>query len=278
MSGTIDALADLRREIDEIDQSLHELLMRRAAVSGKIAATKARHASADELPQIFYPAREADVLRRLITRHAGSLPIPTLVQIWREIISASVRLQRPMSVGMAEPVDAKLAAIARDHFGAVMSVRLFDSATTLFEAVASESDLVGVLPVPGSEQAAEAAWWLHLASGAAQAPRVVARLPILKGGDEAFVVGAFDPGQSSGDVSLYVIETIAGVIANDTLANADVVARASIGQPSARDAVLVAVAGYVENADAAGSRLLTKLDDETASATYVGGYAVPIAG
>ena len=277
MSGTIGALAELRREIDEIDQSLHELLVRRAAVSEAIAATKAQNANPDETPQIFYPAREADVLRRLVARHTGRLPVPTLVQIWREIISASVRLQRPMSVGMVEPVDAKLAATARDHFGAVMSPRSFDSAVALFEAVASDADLIGVLPVPGSDTADDA-WWLHLASGATEAPRVVARLPILEGGDEALVVGAFDPGQSSADVSLYVVEATADTIGDISTTGAQVLASDRFGPVPSRDVILIAVEGYSEDAGATADDLIAKLNDETANATYVGGYAVPIAG
>ena len=38
--------------------------------------------------------REAEVIRKLSGRHFGRLPLRTLVQIWREIISASVHIVR----------------------------------------------------------------------------------------------------------------------------------------------------------------------------------------
>ena len=278
MSGTTGALAELRREIDEIDHSLHDLLMRRAAVVEDVAATKAQNAAANETPQIIYPAREAEVLRRLHARHAGRLPTATLVQIWREIISASVRLQRPMFVGMADADAAHITAIARDHFGALMSARLFESVASLFEAVATDADLVGVLPAP--EQAtSDAPWWLHLAPGAAQAPRVVARLPILKGnGDDALVIGSFDPGESSIDVSLFVIES-AAVLDASAIADARTLAQSGAGvAPNQRHASLIEIDGSAESARGVAQRLVLDLGDEAASATYVGGNAVQIVG
>ena len=148
MSGTMGALADLRREIDEIDQAVHDLLMRRAAVVEEIAAIKAETAAAETAPQIIYPAREAEVIRQLSGHHFGRLPLRNLVQIWREIISASVHMQRRMRVGLVESSADSVFSVARDHFGTLISTQPFDSAAALFDAVVAEPDLVGVLPYP----------------------------------------------------------------------------------------------------------------------------------
>ena len=279
MSGITGALAELRREIDEIDQSLHDLLMRRAAIVGEVAATKAQNAEAGKsAPQIIYPAREAEVIRRLSARHDGPLPKETLVQVWREIISASVRLQRPMHVGMIEPISLDLMGAARDYFGALISARTFASAVALFDAVAIDPDLVGVLPFPELDSS-DAPWWLHLASGVDLEPRVVARLPLLKGhSTDALVIGPFDPGQSSADVSLFVIESAAALVETNDHGGRLVARYDVVGPHNPRRAALMEFDGDAESSNVAASTFVQMLDDETVAVRYVGGYAVQILG
>ncbi|HYZ32124.1 MAG TPA: chorismate mutase, partial [Crenalkalicoccus sp.] len=62
------ALAALRAEIDTLDDALHDLLMRRAGVVARLAASRAK----GDAPALR-PGREAAVLRRLLARHAGPL-------------------------------------------------------------------------------------------------------------------------------------------------------------------------------------------------------------
>ena len=271
MGGTASALADLRREIDEIDRSVHDLLMRRASVVEAIAATKAESdASSGAPPQIVYPAREAEIVRRLGARHRGRLPLPTVVQIWREIMAASVNLQRRMHVGVVESSAGRVMPAARDHFGVTVSTRTFATAAALFEAVATTPDLIGLLPFPDSRDG-EAPWWLDLASGAGDAPRVVARLPFLKrGGGDALVIGAFDPGVSGADASLFVVEARAPLAVQP--AGPRILARTALGP---RAAVLVEIDGDAATADRESLRMAAA--DEDAEIRHVGGYAVQLA-
>ena len=78
-------LASLRAEIDSIDDAVHDLLMRRAALSARMAASRVKN---DSFP--YRPGREAGILRRLLARHHPPLPAGTMVRIWREIIAASL--------------------------------------------------------------------------------------------------------------------------------------------------------------------------------------------
>jgi chorismate mutase len=39
------------------------------------------------------PAREAQIIRRLIERNRGAFPPATLVRMWRELLAATVRQQ-----------------------------------------------------------------------------------------------------------------------------------------------------------------------------------------
>ncbi|MGH6962751.1 MAG: chorismate mutase, partial [Dongiaceae bacterium] len=65
---TVDAtIDDLRRQIDEIDRSLHDLLMRRSDVAAQIGALK-NNGGNRQAGGFFRPGREAAVLRRLVQR------------------------------------------------------------------------------------------------------------------------------------------------------------------------------------------------------------------
>ena len=88
MAGDEISLADLRREIDKIDTSLHDLVMLRAELVKEIRKLKAGDGG------VFYrPGREAQVMRRLIGRHTGAFPKTVLIRMWREMMGALVRLQ-----------------------------------------------------------------------------------------------------------------------------------------------------------------------------------------
>src|SRR5215813_715029 len=98
------SLADLRRQIDRIDADMHALL---------IAAKKT-----EETGSAFRPAREAEMMRRLVQRHHGSLPLDTAESIWRVIISTFTYVQAPFSVHAdLSAGDALMRDSARFHFG-----------------------------------------------------------------------------------------------------------------------------------------------------------------
>ena len=76
-------LADIRREIDRIDEAMHRLLMERGEVIETLIEIKKTQASGSA----FRPAREADQMKRLAERHHGLLPFDTVESIWRVIVS-----------------------------------------------------------------------------------------------------------------------------------------------------------------------------------------------
>ncbi|HEY3795642.1 MAG TPA: chorismate mutase, partial [Bradyrhizobium sp.] len=65
------SLADLRHDIDRIDEQMHELLMERSQIIDRLIAVK----KTEETGSAFRPAREADMMRRLVRRHRGNLPL-----------------------------------------------------------------------------------------------------------------------------------------------------------------------------------------------------------
>src|SRR5437764_11037769 len=88
------SLADLRREIDRIDETMHALLMERGEIIDRLIAVK----QTQESGSAFRPAREADMMRRLADRHRGILPLDTAQSIWRVVIPTFTFVQAPFSV------------------------------------------------------------------------------------------------------------------------------------------------------------------------------------
>src|ERR1700731_4969374 len=108
------SLTDLRREIDRIDEAMHGLLIERSEIINRLIKVK----KTQEKGSAFRPAREADMMRRLVDRHKGILPLDTVESIWRVIISTFTYVQAPFSVHAdLSAGDALMRDSARFHFG-----------------------------------------------------------------------------------------------------------------------------------------------------------------
>src|SRR5882762_7141869 len=108
------SLADLRREIDRIDEAMHRLLMERGDIIDRLITVK----RTAESGSAFRPAREADMMRRLVERHHGILPLETAESIWRVIIATFTYVQASFAVhadlSAGEPA---MRDSVRFHFG-----------------------------------------------------------------------------------------------------------------------------------------------------------------
>ena len=89
-------LAQLREEIDRIDEGMHRLLMERGQIIDTLVAVK--RSQGTEGSSAFRPAREAAMMRHLVDRHRGLLPVDTVEGIWRVIISTFTYVQAPYAV------------------------------------------------------------------------------------------------------------------------------------------------------------------------------------
>jgi chorismate mutase / prephenate dehydratase len=205
MSDNTPSLDDLRRQIDEIDDSIHDLLMRRTELARQIGRAKGQGAV------FMRPGREARVLRRLVARHQGPFPKPVVTRIWREIISVFTRLQGPFSAAAYAPQEGPdLAGLARDHFGSLTPITRFESEMGVLRAVSSGKSNIGVLPLPEADRGTP--WWPKLARSGKATPKVIARLPfaVLDGGrgdsPQAVVVSLAEPEESGEDHGYLIVE------------------------------------------------------------------------
>ena len=90
-----DRLSTLRARIDALDERLHTALIERSAIIDELIVAKGSRASAGA---IFRPGREAQMMRRLVERHEGSLALGDIEHLWHVIIAAHTALQAPFEV------------------------------------------------------------------------------------------------------------------------------------------------------------------------------------
>jgi chorismate mutase len=166
-------LADLRQEIDRIDEAVHRLLIERGEIIESLITVK----RTQESGAAFRPAREAAMMRRLVERHRGLLPLDTIESIWRVIISTFTFVQANYAVHAdVSAGDASVRDSARFHFGFTVPLLPHAGAAAVIAAVAASKGDLGL--VPATALAGAGAWWSALER--AEAPKIIARLPFVE--------------------------------------------------------------------------------------------------
>ena len=167
-------LAELRAEIDRIDEEMHRLLMQRGEIIGRLIQVK----RTEESGSAFRPAREADMMRRLVERHRGILPLDTAESILRVVIATFTFVQAPFRVHAdLSAGEAAMRDTERFHFGfTVPFVPHMGAAGVVAEVGKSRGDL-GLV----SATAQTSAWWSALEGS--DVPKIIARLPFIERAD-----------------------------------------------------------------------------------------------
>jgi len=170
------SLAALRAEIDRIDEAMHTLLIERGQIIDRLISVK----KTQESGSAFRPAREAAMMRKLVERHHGILPLDTVESIWRVIIATFTHVQAPYSVHAdLSAGDAAMRDSARFHFGFTVPFVPHMGASGVVKAVAASKGDLGL--VPAIAIAGEASWWTMLEGE--RAPKIIARLPFVERAD-----------------------------------------------------------------------------------------------
>ena len=211
------SLAELRREIDRIDEAMHRLLMERGEIIDRLIATK----QTQETGSAFRPAREADMMRRLVDRHKGILPLDTAESIWRVIISTFTYVQAPFSVHAdLSAGDAATRDSARFHFGFTVPFVPHADAASVVAAVSDSRGDLGLVPAFGT--AGTGAWWSALESNSA--PKIIARLPFVERADHPAGVPVFVVSRAAADAMVRDVEVWSVRLAGWSSAAAEAVA------------------------------------------------------
>lgn len=194
------SLADLRKEIDRIDESMHQLLMERGQIIDRLIATK----KTQETGSAFRPAREADMMRRLVQRHKGILPLDTAESIWRVIIATFTHVQAPFSVHAdLSAGDAMMRDSARFHFGFTVPFVGHVGAAAVVEAVSESKGDLGLVPAFATSHGG--AWWNALEFDSA--PKIIARLPFIDRPNHPAPMNVFVVSRAAPDAMVTEVET-----------------------------------------------------------------------
>ncbi len=169
----METLADLRARIDAIDEEVHRLLIERGSVIDALIAAKGTAGNG----VAFRPQREAEMMRRLVERHAGNLPLATVEHMWREIITTFTYLQAPFRLVVhygADPV--AIHDLARFAFGFSVELVRADTPEDVVATVAETGSDLGIVPLGNGASATP--WWRGLSMAG---PRVMALWPFIAG-------------------------------------------------------------------------------------------------
>jgi chorismate mutase len=172
-TATPATLAELRQKIDRIDAGMHALLIERSEIIGTLINVKKTQASGSA----FRPGREAQMMRAIVERHHGLLPLDTVEGIWRIIIATFTHVQAPYSVHAdVSGGDAPMRDSARFHFGFSVPYQPHGTAAEVIGAVAASAGDLGIFRLDQGVSAG--AWWSDLAGQ--DRPKIIARLPFIE--------------------------------------------------------------------------------------------------
>ncbi len=148
-SDTSNGLDSLRKQIDAVDREIVERLNARVRLASQIGKVKLREGA-----EIYQPNREEEIYRKLAGINPGPLPEGALRAIYREIISASISLQKPVTIAYLGPEATYTHQAALKNFGSSLPMQPMTSITDVFAAVESGEADYGVVPIENSTEGA----------------------------------------------------------------------------------------------------------------------------
>ena len=142
-------LSQLRVMIDELDAQLVDILAQRARLVVEVGAAKRREGVA-----IYAPSRERAVIERAIAMNPGPLGARTIEAIFREIMSGSFALERPLRVTALGPLGSFSHLATVRHFGSSVEIGFVPCIEDVFAEVAAARADHGLVPYENSSMGA----------------------------------------------------------------------------------------------------------------------------
>lgn len=138
-----------RKQIDKIDTNIVNLLNQRLTVAHEIGKIK-QESGAD----YYDPAREAEVFKKLTVLNKGPLNQSALNAIYREIISASIALEKELQVAFLGPEATYTHQAVLKNFGVSLKATPMKTISDVFSAVEAGDCDYGVVPIENSTEGA----------------------------------------------------------------------------------------------------------------------------
>jgi chorismate mutase / prephenate dehydratase len=140
-----ESLDQLRVKIDQIDQQLIDLLNSRARVVVEIGKIKQ-----SEGTPIYAPDREKAILDRVRSLNRGPLSDRCLEAVYREVMSGSFALEKPLRIGFLGPEGSFSHAASVSKFGSSVDYVPLSAIPAVFEEVVRGHVDYGLVPVENS--------------------------------------------------------------------------------------------------------------------------------
>src|SRR5580704_4132454 len=140
-----DPLDPLRLQIDQIDKQLIELLNSRARIVVQIGKLKQTQGT-----PIYAPDREKAILDRVLSLNRGPLSDRCLEAVYREVMSGSFALEKPLRIGFLGPEGSFSHAASVSKFGSSVDYVPLSNIPAVFEEVVRGHVDYGLVPVENS--------------------------------------------------------------------------------------------------------------------------------
>jgi chorismate mutase len=233
------SLDEVRTRIDAIDDQVLRLVAERAAMASSVAKAKRGRG---ELSFGLRPAREAQILQRLLIAKDPSVSTEVVIALWRQIMADSLSRQGAFHISLWGGANlVRTVELARIRFGAAVAIR---GAARPDDAISAAKTLggVGVLAL-----ASPAAWWAKLL--AEPKLNVFAALPCLRrwGPATALAVAQVEVEPSGRDETFWV--TDAPQQASVLIEHLGTIGLAAELLGDAGGVKLFSLAGYVQRED-----------------------------
>src|SRR6266581_5762964 len=139
------SLEDLRRQIDALDDQIVPLLNARAQIVVQIGKLKQQNNQ-----PVYAPDREKAVLEKIRQLNHGPLPDRCLEAVYRELMSGSFALEKPLRIGFLGPEGTFSHAAAVRKFGSSVEYLPMADILSVFEEVVRGHTDYGLVPVENS--------------------------------------------------------------------------------------------------------------------------------
>lgn len=137
----------LREEIDRIDDRMLELLNQRADLAIEIGRAKAKRNL-----EFYSSEREREIFERLAAKNSGPFPNEALRAVFREIMSASLSLEKPLKISFLGPRATFTHLACLQYFGRSTHFIPEKNIRSVFEGVERERVDYGVIPIENSTE------------------------------------------------------------------------------------------------------------------------------
>ncbi|MBU1726913.1 MAG: prephenate dehydratase [Candidatus Omnitrophica bacterium] len=139
------SLKNLRHKIDSLDKKIIGLLNTRAKVIIDVAKIKQESGKS-----VYSPDREREVLKRVASVNRGPLNNDALEAIYREVMSASLSLEKPLKIAYMGPEASFSHLASLKRFGSQIGYIACESISDVFLEVERDAADYGVVPIENS--------------------------------------------------------------------------------------------------------------------------------